>query len=449
MIHLKFREFLLGKKDFILSHTEYKRAILVGQLCLLTVALCTAYLILDISNQVYHGLIFQIGCACLALVALLFNRARFYTTAKLILAFSINLTVFGFAQVEPKEVGLYMFYIPTSLGALAAFGYEERRKSILLILLPISFFALSQLTDISFIQKTSHRADLDQLNFIINFGGSLLASVFIIYFLIRVNYSSEANLVANEKQLIEKNNELSKLNTELDRFVYSTSHDLMAPLSSVKGLIYLTRMSEDKNETSSLLSMMEERVESLQKFIRDISDYSRNSRIEVTNENFSIHKLVKSILENLRFYPNIKKINIELNIPANLHIISDPNRIQIVLSNLITNSIKYSDISKENCFVKISTSIHETEVQFRIEDNGIGIKEDHLNSVFEMFYKASENSEGSGLGLYIVKQTIEKLNGTISVSSKYRMGTSFLVSIPLKEKGQLTNPLLALDDQPT
>lgn len=437
MIRLKFRELLLGKKDFILSHTEYKRALLVGQLSLLILLLCITYLLIDLYNQVYHSWIYQCGCAFIALASLLLNRARHHTSAKLLMAFGINITVFAFSQVEPQEVGLYMFYIPTSLGALAAFGFEDRRKGIILIILPAALFTLSQLTDFSFIQKTSHRADLDQLNLIINFGGALLASVFIIFFLIQVNYRSETNMLENEKQIIGKNNELLKLNTELDRFVYSTSHDLMAPLSSVKGLINLTKITEDRNETNSLLVMMEERVQSLQKFIRDISDYSRNGRIELAKENFLVNKLVRSVLENLKFYPNIKQISIELNIPTNLEISSDPNRIQIILSNLITNSIKYSDLSKENCFIQISASLSDKEIQFRIEDNGIGIKEEHLNSVFEMFYKASENSEGSGLGLYIVKQTIEKLNGTISVSSKYRMGTSFLISIPLKEKGSI------------
>ena len=431
MIRSAFRVLFLGRKEFILSHTEYKRALLVGQLSLVTFLLCISYILIDLFHEVYHGLIFQSLCALVALGGLLLNRMRYYTIAKIVLAIGVNFTVFAFAQVEPQEVGLYMFYIPTSLGALAAFGYEQRWRGILLILIPVIFFSISQITDYSFIEKTYHRRDLDQLNLVINFGGSLLASVLIIYFLIGINYRSETNMIKHEQLITKKNSELTRINTELDRFVYSTSHDLMAPLSSVKGLINLTRLSNDPAEIKTYLIMMEERVESLQKFIRDISDYSRNSRIEMVRTSFSVHSLVRSILENLRFYPNAEKIDITLEIPTDLEIVSDPNRIQIILGNLIANSIKYADLSKDNSFLKISTALLGDQIEFRIADNGIGIKEDYIHSIFEMFFQATEKSEGSGLGLYIVKQAVEKLSGTIQVSSKYRMGTSFLVSLPL------------------
>jgi signal transduction histidine kinase len=431
MMRVKIRKLLLGEKDFILSHTEYKRALLVGQLCLLTFVLCIIFLLIDLINQIYHSIPYQAGCALLSLVALILNRARYFTTAKLLLGTGINITVFGFSQVEPTTTGLYMFYIPTSLGALAAFGFEERKKSIILLILPIILFSISQVTDFSFIQKTSHRADLDQINLIINFVGSLLASIFIIYFLISVNYRSESNMIKNEIANTEKNKELTKLNTELDRFVYSTSHDLMAPLSSVRGLINLTNLAADPAEIKTYLTMMEERVMSLQKFIKDISDYSRNTRIEPIKTSFSLHKLVRSILENLRFYPNAEKIDISIEIPTDLEIVSDASRVQIILGNLITNSFKYVDLSKDNSFLIIKTTLLPNRIEIKIEDNGVGIKENYINSIFEMFFQATEKSEGSGLGLYIVKQAVEKLSGTIQVNSKYRMGTFFLVSLPL------------------
>jgi len=431
MIRNAFRVLLLGKKEFILSHTEYKRALLVGQLCLVTFFLCIAYFLIDQYHQVYHSWIFQLSCAFLSVVCLTLNRYHYYTAAKILLGIGINITVFGFSQVEPEEVGLYMFYIPTSLGALAAFGYEERWKSLFLIFIPVVLFSISQISDLTLIEKTYHREDLNQLNLIINFSGSLLASLMIIYFLISINYRSEASMIKHEKEITHKNLELIRVNAELDRFVYSTSHDLMAPLSSVKGLINLTRLTNDLAEVKTYLSMMEERVVSLQKFIRDISDYSRNARIEMVKTPISVHKLVRSILENLRFYPNAEKIDISLEIPTDLEIISDPNRIQIIIGNLITNSFKYADFSKDNSFLKINASVLSNQLEIKIEDNGVGIKEDYINSIFEMFFQATEKSEGSGLGLYIVKQAVEKLNGTIQVNSKYRMGASFLVSLPL------------------
>ncbi|MBL7873994.1 MAG: HAMP domain-containing histidine kinase [Cyclobacteriaceae bacterium] len=431
MIRKAFRELLLGRKEFILSRTEYKRALLTSQLCLVTFFLCAIYFLIDQYNHVYHSWILQCGCAILSIICLILNRARYFTTAKILLAIGINITVFSFSQVEPQEVGLYMFYIPTSLGALAAFGYEERWKGIILIFLPLALFSISQNSNFTFIEKDFHREDLDQLNLIINFGGALLASVMIIYFLISTNYQSEASMIEHEKEVTKKNFELIRVNTELDQFVYSTSHDLMAPLSSVKGLINLTRFTNDPDEIKHYLTMMDERVENLQKFIRDISDYSRNSRIEIVKSPVSVYKVVQSILENLQFYPNAVKIDVTLEIPTDLEIVSDLNRMQIILSNLITNSFKYADLSKDNSFLKISTALLDNHIEIKIEDNGLGIKEEYQHAIFDMFFQATEKSEGSGLGLYIVKQAIEKLNGTIQVSSKYRMGTSFLVYLPL------------------
>jgi signal transduction histidine kinase len=410
------RELILGKNSFILSNVEYKRALLTGQLCLISFFLLIGFLLIDLFHQVYHSWVLQVVCALASLVSFFLNRAKYYSASKILLGIGINLTVFIFSTVEPKEVGLYMFYIPSSLGALAAFGYEERWKSLALIGLPISLFAVSQVIDIQILEKTYHRNDLDQLNLIINFFGSLISSVLIIYFLIS-----------------EKNTELTKLNAELDRFVYSTSHDLMAPLSSVKGLINLAKITEDPEEIRQCLSMMEGRVISLQKFIKDISDYARNTRTQVATEKFLVNKIILSVLENLRFYPYAEKIKFNVDIPPDLEIQSDPSRIQIIAGNLISNSIKYADIDKENPYIGIKASLIDGKLQFIVSDNGLGIQPEYLNQIFDMFYQANEKSEGSGLGLYIVKQAFEKLSGTIEVTSKNGAGTSFQVTIPVNK----------------
>jgi signal transduction histidine kinase len=426
-----FRKFILGKSNFILSHNEYKRVLLTGQLCAITFFLCIGYFFFDLYHQVNHGFVFQLGCAFLAAISFILNRNQYFNTAKILLGVSVNVTVFLFAQVEPQEVGLYMFYVPASLGAIAAFGYEERTKSLLLLILPISLFLISQTTDFRIIEKGIHRSDLDKFNLIINFSGSLLASVLIIYYLISVNFRSEKSLIENEKQINEKNTELSKLNTELDQFVYSTAHDLMAPLSSVRGLIHLSRVTETEKELRELIEMMDGRVDDLQKFIRDISDYSRNTRLGIQKKKVQVSKLIRTILENLRAHPHIEKVKVELDVASDLVIYSDPSRLQIVLANLLGNAIKYMDPAKENPMLKISATLRESHIRFIVQDNGLGIPANHIPKIFDMFYRANETAEGSGLGLYIVKQTVEKLKGTILVASELQLGSTFTVVIPV------------------
>lgn len=205
----------------------------------------------------------------------------------------------------------------------------------------------------------------------------------------------------------------------------------MAPLSSIRGLILLSRVTEDPKEQREIIAMMEGQVDNLQKFIRDISDYSRNTRLEVQKQKVLVNKLIRTILETLRSHPHTEKIKIELDIPADLIIYSDPARLQIILSNLIGNAIKYMDPGKETPMLKVSVMVHESYMRFIIQDNGLGIPGNHIHKIFDMFYQANEKAEGSGLGLYIVKQTVEKLNGTVLVASEFNLGTTFTVVIPV------------------
>ncbi|MBX2896722.1 MAG: HAMP domain-containing histidine kinase [Cyclobacteriaceae bacterium] len=428
------RKFILGKSNFILSYTEYKRVLLTGQLCAIAFFFGLGYFLLDLYYGVYHGLLYEAVFIIVTAGCFLLNRLKYYNTAKILLGISVNLIVFLFNQVEPNEVGLYMFYIPTSLGAMAAFGYEERTKSLIMLCIPIGLFLLEQATDFTVISKDYHRSDLDKINLITNFFCALTASVLIIYYLISINFRSEKSLLENEKQISDKNSELTRLNTELDQFVYSTSHDLMAPLSSVRGLIHLSRVTESEKELRELIEMMEGRVDDLQKFIRDISDYSRNTRLDIQKKKVLVSKLVRTILENLRSHPHTEKVKIELDVPPDMVIFSDPTRLQIILGNLISNAIKYMDPAKENPLLKISATLRENHVRFIVQDNGLGIPSNQIHKIFDMFYQANEKAEGSGLGLYIVKQTVEKLNGTILVASELQLGSTFTVVVPVYSK---------------
>ncbi|MBX2901747.1 MAG: HAMP domain-containing histidine kinase [Cyclobacteriaceae bacterium] len=425
------RRIILGKRNFILSHSEYKRALLTGQLCIIAFSVCFGYFLFDFYNGVPHGLAYELGGAFLALACFFLNRATYYTVAKIVLGVVVNSMVLLFSQVEPESTGLHMYYIPCALGAIAAFGYEERIKSLFMLLLPVTFFIISQTTHFTIIEKTHHYSEYDKANLIINFAGVLTASVLIIYYLISVNYRSEKSLRENEKQIRDKNTELTRLNTELDQFVYSTAHDLMAPLSSVRGLINLSRVTTDATEVRQLIELMDGRVDDLQKFIRDITDYSRNTRLEVQKKKVMVSKLIRTILEILRAHPHSEKVKVDLDVPADLVIYSDPSRLQIVLSNLIANAIKYMDPGKSAPVLKVSATLRESHIKFIIQDNGLGIPPDHIQRIWDMFYQANEKSEGSGLGLYIVRQTVEKLRGTILVASEMGLGSTFTVIIPV------------------
>jgi signal transduction histidine kinase len=199
---------------------------------------------------------------------------------------------------------------------------------------------------------------------------------------------------------------------------------------SIHGLLQLTKMESDAKELKSYHEMMEGRVANLDKLIRDITDYARNSRQPIALGNTAVKKLILDAIENLRFFPGSENVKIHRQVPDDMMITTDLTRLQIILNNLISNAFKYYDSKKNNSFIRISSKEQRDKIIFTIEDNGIGIPHDSLNRIFEMYTRAHEQSFGSGLGLYIVKETVEKLQGNIHVQSSVGEGSIFTLEIP-------------------
>jgi PAS domain S-box-containing protein len=236
-----------------------------------------------------------------------------------------------------------------------------------------------------------------------------------------------------EQYLKLKNNELEKINGELDSFVYSASHDLRAPLKSILGLVNLSKMDYKRNEYHSLLEyagLIENSILKLDETIQKIINYSGNARTQIVLEEINLEKIIEDIFEKLKYIPNCLKIKKIVSIEANCPFISDVSRIIIIFNNLISNSIKYSNPNRTDSYIKIDVRINLEEAVIIFEDNGIGINEKYIDKIFNMFYRATEKSDGSGLGLYIVKEIISRLEASINVTSILDKGTTFLIRIP-------------------
>ena len=244
----------------------------------------------------------------------------------------------------------------------------------------------------------------------------------------------------NEEELRKTNKQLKKINAELDRFVYSASHDLKAPLMSLLGLINVIEIElEKKKEIKPFLEMMEKSVKKLDNFISDIIHYSRNTRVGQNIEIIDFHDIINDVLDKINYLPNTKEIDFQVDIDNHIAFYSDVYRLKILFNNLITNAIKYHDIQKTNPFIKIQVKIHTKYVLFTIEDNGQGIPSKYQKKVFDMFFRANHRSNGSGLGLYIVKEMLAKLKGKVKVKSEFGKGTCFIVKIPNSKISKIQN----------
>ncbi|MFY0627339.1 MAG: HAMP domain-containing histidine kinase [Reichenbachiella sp.] len=236
------------------------------------------------------------------------------------------------------------------------------------------------------------------------------------------------NLSSDE--LLSANVELKKINTEMDRFVYSTSHDLRAPLLSILGLLNIIETENKQYDIKGYLKLLRDSTVKLDRFISDIIDYSRNSRLEVMSAELDIGHVIEESFKHLNYLPGCSTLLKLINIDAPVKYYGDERRISIVFNNLISNAIKYQNLEITDSFVNIEAEVNQKELIVEIEDNGLGIDKPYLAKIFDMFYRANPDAKGSGLGLYIVQETIEKLEGTIEVESVLNEGTKFTVRIP-------------------
>jgi len=235
---------------------------------------------------------------------------------------------------------------------------------------------------------------------------------------------------ATQQMLLDRNEELIKTNAELDRFVYSASHDLRAPIASLLGLIEVARLEKDRNNIVELLEMQQKSLLRLDRFIRDIVDHSRNTRMDVNSDPINFENLVHSVFEQLQFMDNVNKIEKRITIKQQGDFFTSATRLDILFNNLISNAIKYADLRKSDPFLEVLIAAGPKEAEIRIRDNGEGIPSDSVSKIFDMFFRASRRGTGSGLGLYIVREAIQKIKGTIDVKSELGKGTEFVVVIP-------------------
>lgn len=232
-----------------------------------------------------------------------------------------------------------------------------------------------------------------------------------------------------EEKIVRTNEELSKRNTELDNFVYSVSHDLRAPIASVLGLINLAKKDNDIAMKDMYLEMINKSALQQDDFIKEILDQSRNSRLEVKREEILFEPLIDETFSQLKFATSTgKSVEKIIRIEQQQPFFSDRWRLKVILNNIISNAIRYRN--GKDPVITVDVVINKHHATVAIQDNGKGIERDHLPNVYKMFYRATDDGPGSGLGLYIVKEAIDKLNGNINIESEVGRGTLVTLEIP-------------------
>lgn len=294
--------------------------------------------------------------------------------------------------------------------------------SILLVFIFKRYFVRPIINLTNFVESSSHS------NLI---SGHIETQLTEIQFLARAFDNKQNQINEKVKELKKKNKTLKKVNSELDLFVYSTAHDLKAPLTSLLGLINVMRMeSYSEKNLNQYFSMMERSIHKLNDFISDIIFYSKNNRTKFLKEKIDFKELIDQLLNHFQYLPNTSFIKFRIAIDETVSYKSDRIRVEAIIRNLVSNAIRYADMQKETSQIGIKIAPLANKIVIQISDNGVGIKQEHQDKIFKMFYRASENSDGSGLGLFIVKEMVAKLRGNFNFKSEFNKGTSFEIQIP-------------------
>lgn len=253
---------------------------------------------------------------------------------------------------------------------------------------------------------------------------------------------SEVAKIKMIAELAAQNNELIKANKEVDSLVYSVSHNLRAPLLSVLGLINLARNESNIDALRHYHHLIEKTVIKLDDTLKEILDYARNARQELQIERIDFRTLIYETLEKMRFMPGFELLDIKVSVRSQIEFHTDYYRVSVIINNLISNAVKYLDQKKQRPFLGITIIVDEERALLWFQDDGIGIDNDLIPKIFDMFFRANTEREGSGLGLYIVKEAIQKLQGTIEVESVLGGGTIFEIEIPnhLHDKKRSESP---------
>lgn len=239
--------------------------------------------------------------------------------------------------------------------------------------------------------------------------------------------------IAQESEAKERAAVLEKTKLELDRFIYSASHDIRSPISTVQGLIGLMKLELHDSKSMELIQMMESSIKKLDIIVRELGTFAKNSRQEIKLTQIDTKELFADMLGLLRDeHGSYSSVKIKSAILEEHTFCSDIERVKMCVYPVIKNALDFLDMSKPNRMVDIQCKVTPLKAVIEIFDNGIGISPVNLNSVFEMFYKGTNLSKGSGLGLYIAREAAIKLGGTISINSKYAIGTSVKIEIPNK-----------------
>ncbi|MBI1769739.1 MAG: HAMP domain-containing histidine kinase [Bacteroidetes bacterium] len=227
-------------------------------------------------------------------------------------------------------------------------------------------------------------------------------------------------------------NKLAQANHVIDKFISSCSHSMRGPLKTIQGLVNLVSKEENTEvkDSNHMLELIQKTADQMEHVLIELEEFLENSKTDLKVDEVDVSEII-SELQN-RFHEDLEERSIECSfqVSKNTKLVTDKTRLTTILSHILSNAINYYDPGKVKRRIWIDVRIFSSSYEVSIKDNGIGIASTCVSKIFHPFYKGTEKSKGAGIGLYVVKEVIEKMKGLISVQTRLNAGTDFLVWLP-------------------
>lgn len=234
----------------------------------------------------------------------------------------------------------------------------------------------------------------------------------------------DAEVQKSKTEIIEKKN------AELDSFFYRVSHDLKGPISSLLGLHNLVKLEIKDEVAQKYFGMYQSQIMRINNIVMDLINLTRMNHPDENLVRIDFELLLNDCISSYHYLPNYNSIVFIKEIDKNIEFYSQWAIINTILQNLIENAIKYSSTERSSS-VHIIIRHEENYLKIEVSDNGIGIAPDFQTRIFDMFFRANDRVDGTGLGLYILKRAVERLRGEVKFKSELYVGSTFTITLPL------------------
>jgi two-component system sensor histidine kinase/response regulator len=245
---------------------------------------------------------------------------------------------------------------------------------------------------------------------------------------VKVALNNAVDVYRTKKELKFKTEMLQKAYDELDQFVYSASHDLRAPIASLKGILNLIELEPElKDEYIDIIKQITNKMDS---YVINLIQYYRGTRFGLESAIINLPFIINDIIDEFSLSVDARNVQFKIDHQITFPVKSDPIKISLILRNLIHNAIKYQRLTQEEHIVLIKTFSDDKNIHLEVTDNGTGISSKEGSEIFKMFQRATNIKSGIGLGLYIVSQCVEYLKGQIDFITTEKQGTTFKIILP-------------------